>query len=298
MSEVRLAVAIPTYRRDQVLIDTLEQLFAQRPPADEILVIDQSESHPPPIRAALEQWHGEGRIRLIPHAPPNLPGARNRALRETRCDLVLFIDDDVRLAPGFIEAHRRHFAGESRVAAVAGRVSQPERTSPRWALFGKRGWRRELDFRYRDMDSDQPARESPASWGATTASASGSRGIWVDSTSGSSASGCARSPIWRCAFSPRGGLIVYAPEAHLIHLREPLGGCRPRDDCDTSGGESILHFAFKHRRTLGWFGFLGEVWLGLRIGLLHKRSLASPRRFLVRLGRLAVWGWRRLYDRG
>ena len=40
-----VSIVIPTYRREQVLVDTIRYLQALCPPADEILIIDQSEQH-------------------------------------------------------------------------------------------------------------------------------------------------------------------------------------------------------------------------------------------------------------
>ena len=46
-SRLSVSVAIPTYNRERVLIDTIEHVLAQNPPADEVLVIDQTEEHEP-----------------------------------------------------------------------------------------------------------------------------------------------------------------------------------------------------------------------------------------------------------
>jgi GT2 family glycosyltransferase len=116
-----ICVAIPTYKREQVLVDTIKHVLAQEPPADEVLVIDQSVNHERSTLAALEGWHEEGKIRWVKHSPPLLPGARNRALLEARSDIVIFTDDDVILAPGFVEAHRRCY-DDPRVDVVAGQV--------------------------------------------------------------------------------------------------------------------------------------------------------------------------------
>ena len=35
-NKLTVSVAIPTYNREQVLIDTIEQVLAQNPPADEV----------------------------------------------------------------------------------------------------------------------------------------------------------------------------------------------------------------------------------------------------------------------
>ena len=76
-----VCIAIPTYNRERVLLDTLEQVLAQDPPADEVLVVDQTVEHERETEEYLSHAHEEGKIRWVKHQPPNLPGARNRALQ-------------------------------------------------------------------------------------------------------------------------------------------------------------------------------------------------------------------------
>ncbi len=123
-AESRLSIAIPSYRREQVLIDTLELLLALPEPADEILLIDQTESHQPATEARLSALQESGAIRWIRQQPPSIPLAMNRGLVEARGDLVLFLDDDVRPDANLVSAHRRAHAHYPE-ALIAGRVIQP-----------------------------------------------------------------------------------------------------------------------------------------------------------------------------
>ena len=119
-----MSIAIPTYRREQVLIDTLESVFALCPPADEILVLDQTEAHSAPVESALKELARSGRIRHLRLSSPSIPAAMNAALKAAAGDVVLFLDDDVlaepRLTSAHLSAHR-----ENGAAVVAGRVIQP-----------------------------------------------------------------------------------------------------------------------------------------------------------------------------
>ena len=136
LSTLTVALAIPTYNRERVLVDTLKQVLAQDPPADEILVIDQTVEHEHETEEYLTKADDTGRIKWIKHSPPNLNGARNRALWETICDILIFIDDDVELVPSFIEKHIRNYT-DNVVVAVAGRTIQargniPEEKATPW----------------------------------------------------------------------------------------------------------------------------------------------------------------------
>jgi GT2 family glycosyltransferase len=129
-SSPTVALAVPTYGRDEVLIATLNSCLALAPRADEILVIDQTPRHAPDAARALEALAAAGELRWLQHEQPSIPAAMNRALLEARSEVVLFIDDDVLPAPGLVGGHRAaHEAGRGPV--VAGQVLQPgERPEP------------------------------------------------------------------------------------------------------------------------------------------------------------------------
>ena len=119
-----LSVIIPTYRRNQVLVDTLESLLALQSGAGEILVMDQTESHDAPTERRLRELDAQGAIRWIRLEQPSITSAMNRGLElATRC-VVLFLDDDIRPEAGLLRAHAAaHESTET--ALVAGRVIQP-----------------------------------------------------------------------------------------------------------------------------------------------------------------------------
>jgi GT2 family glycosyltransferase len=119
-----ISAAIPTYRRERVLLDTLEYLLALDWAPAEILVLDQTERHEPATEARLLEMHDAGNIRWFRLDAPSIPRAMNRALLEARENVVLFLDDDIRPEQELIAAH--HAAHQSYPdALVAGRVIQP-----------------------------------------------------------------------------------------------------------------------------------------------------------------------------
>ena len=119
-----VSVAIPTYRREQVLLDTLDYLLALDSPPAEILVLDQTERHAPATGQRLMELHVAGRIRWLKLDTPSIPQAMNRGLLEARQDIVLFVDDDIRPEPGLIAEHAAAHQAHAD-ALVAGRVIQP-----------------------------------------------------------------------------------------------------------------------------------------------------------------------------
>lgn len=115
-----ITVAIPTYNRGAIVVETLRRLFALTPPADAIIVVDQS----PEANPELARWQEEGKIRHLRLDAPSIPHAMNVALQEASTPLVLFLDDDIEASPTLIaahtESHRDHGA-----TAVVGQILQP-----------------------------------------------------------------------------------------------------------------------------------------------------------------------------
>lgn len=121
---MKLSVAIPTFGRDRVLIETIHALLDLASPPWELLIVDQTPVHDPDSEAQLETWDREGQIRWLRLERPSITAAMNMALMEARGDRVLFLDDDINPDPLLLEAHQR--AGEEHPEAmVAGRVLQP-----------------------------------------------------------------------------------------------------------------------------------------------------------------------------
>ncbi len=120
----RVSVVIPTYRREGVLIASVEMLLSLADPADELLLVDQTEQHEPKTTECLERWSAQGNIRWIRQQPPSIAAAMNRGLREASGEVVLFLDDDILPDAALVSAHRKahttHFN-----TLIAGRVIQP-----------------------------------------------------------------------------------------------------------------------------------------------------------------------------
>jgi glucosyl-dolichyl phosphate glucuronosyltransferase len=99
---------VPAYDRPRLLLDTLNSLLALRVPAGtrvEIIVIGPT-SQPETVRVAEAARSGPIPVRFLPELRPGLSHARNQGLREAAFEHVVFFDDDVRVAPEWIEGFR------------------------------------------------------------------------------------------------------------------------------------------------------------------------------------------------
>lgn len=119
---IPISVVIPTYNREEPLRDTIADLLKQDYPNFEVLVVDQTATHQPETQAYLEEVANAGKIKWFRLSWASLPGARNYAVRRSSGEIILFIDDDVRLPDGFLAAHARNYVDRPEVGAVAGRV--------------------------------------------------------------------------------------------------------------------------------------------------------------------------------
>ncbi len=117
-----ISIIIPTYGREEALRDSIRDAIAQDYPNFEILVVDQKPNHNEEVQLYLDQVAGASEIKLFTLDWASLPGARNYAVRRAKGDIMLFLDDDVILEPGFLKTHAQVYIDKPEVGAVAGRV--------------------------------------------------------------------------------------------------------------------------------------------------------------------------------
>lgn len=127
--EVSLVVAIPTFKRPERLVQTLQLVGEQLAPLIEarqagavsILVIDNDPAES--ARSVVADEYAGVATRYVAEATPGIPAVRNRALDESAdVDLLSFIDDDEVPLEGWISSLLVTWSNSGRPAAVMGRV--------------------------------------------------------------------------------------------------------------------------------------------------------------------------------
>lgn len=114
---LRLDIVIPTYHRPHLILPLVNILAPQCVGEDRIFIVWQGTKPvaaaplPPPVR-------------YLALARPNLPAARNKGIKESQADIILFLDDDVVPAPDLVFQHRQCY-DDPAVAGVAGYVDDP-----------------------------------------------------------------------------------------------------------------------------------------------------------------------------
>lgn len=124
MTGPAVSVVIPTYGRDEVLVATVGQVVPLLGENDELLIVDQTPTHPPTVAGQLKQFEAQRGVRWLRLEKPSIPGAMNEGLQQASNSIVLYLDDDVVPDPGLIVGHRRAHS-EQRAKIIAGQVLQP-----------------------------------------------------------------------------------------------------------------------------------------------------------------------------
>jgi GT2 family glycosyltransferase len=221
-----LTIAIPTYNRGPILIETLRRLEALSTPAGEIVVVDQTPSYPPEIEAELEERHAAGTIRWIRLPVPSIPAAMNRALLEARFPKVLFIDDDVDPPANLTAAHEAAHRSPA-IWAVVGQVLQPGEVPQHFAEETLRaGEIPDIEFRF---NHDGPCMVRNVLAG--NLSVDRERALQIGGFDENFVGAAYRfESDFALRLAAAGGSIAYEPEAGLRHLRVPTGGTRALGD--------------------------------------------------------------------
>lgn len=212
---MRLTVAIPTYRREQVLLQTIDFMRALQPAATEILVIDQTEEHLPQTAARLDELSQAGHIVWVRREAPSITAAMNHALQMATGDVVLFVDDDVRPEPELLEAHLQAHADHP-TGLVAGRVIQPWQEGIDFASAADHGFH---------FASTRPAQISEFMGG--NFSVRRDRALALGGFDENFVKVAYRFEAeFASRFVAEGALIHFEPRACLHHLKEVAGGTR------------------------------------------------------------------------
>lgn len=294
---MKVSVIIATYNRFEALRQSLRDLSLQTRLPDEVIVVDQSrDEHGQPLDRGRE-LAGFERVRYIHQAVPNAQRARNHAIGIATGEILLLLDDDVRVPPTFVATHLRNYEIEPDLDGVAGQTlepgQQPVHELPKSYYWPNNGWMfLPLNFAKRG-----PAVNWPSCNGSIRREMAERVGgfdeqfvrTYCDDTEFS----------WRLHL--HGARIVFDPEASLIHLKVQAGGKRPTGRnshvwADTEYWGTLFYF---WRKCFGVHRVWRHVWWYVRYLIFRKAVLVRPHWLIVNLYHLAAgfhWAGRRLRE--
>ena len=287
-----VSVVIPSLGRDDRIQATAQNLARQEYPAWECIIVLQG-----PLRSATLVGISEAlgdRLRLFRADEPNASLARNIGLSEAKGDVVLFLDDDVEIRnPGFLRAHARHYINAS-TSGVAGQVLgpgiSPRRRRHRLSRYDTFGW---LFF---PTTYDFPARI--ACGPSSNLSVRRSSALAVGGMDAQFEKGAHREESdFALRLVKRFGLLHFDPEASLVHLGEPVGGCRSWGH--NSGVHPLHHVCGEwyfilralKLRTMSWRETPFHLYCLIQRQILSKSNLRSLR-IVLSACRQSIRGYR------
>ena len=122
---IRLSLIIPTHNRSERLIAALESVIRQDLPAAdwECVIVSNNSTDDTVARFGDFAARYPGlNLRLVTEDGPGVSYARNRGIAETSAPLLVFIDDDERINPGFLRAYADFFDAHPDAVVAGGRI--------------------------------------------------------------------------------------------------------------------------------------------------------------------------------
>jgi GT2 family glycosyltransferase len=124
-----LAVIIPTLNRPHDLAIAVQTLLEQTKLPEELIIIDQSpgDESERQVRALFAEHAKQANQVCLRYTRDieitSLAMARNVALDQNSCDIVLFLDDDVELEPEFVEELMRGYSEDPGITGISGIIT-------------------------------------------------------------------------------------------------------------------------------------------------------------------------------
>ena len=219
----KISIVIPSLGRKEELLNTINDLSQQSLPKEcwEIILVMQGDFNIETIVEQCPKWN----INLsVFHSPePNASLARNIGLVESKSEIVLFLDDDLIIKnTHFLDAHLNTYSDKS-ISGVYGQVLDPDvpprNSRHRWSNKKGVGW---LFFpsNYDTKCYVENAASANLSVNKDFAINVGGMDIKYEKAAHREESDfCLR-------LTRKHGLLLFEPQASVIHLGAAQGGCR------------------------------------------------------------------------
>jgi glycosyltransferase involved in cell wall biosynthesis len=260
---MRISVVIPTFSRIKCVGDLLRDLSSQTDVEMECIVVLQGRDDLNQVEALIRPF--PGRMRVFFLAKPSASLARNIGLVEAAGEIVLFLDDDVRIRDRrFLQKHLANFSDE-KISGVYGQVLEVGQVPTAYPDVSKI----ESDYGWMFLPANYSRRCRTRNGGSGNLSV---RREWALAVGGMDAwfeRGAIREETeFNLRYTKRFGSLIFDPDASLLHL-SASGGSR------TWG--HVRRTVPMHHIMGRWYFLLSALrdrTLGLRGVVLELRSIA------------------------
>ena len=135
--KMKLSVVVCSYNREKYIGGALQKLCDQNYVGDdyEIIIVDNNSSdNTPTICSQIIEKNPSKHIKYVTENKQGLTFARNRGIKESRGDLISFIDDDGLCDSSYVQEIVLAFEKNPKAKAIGGKVIPvfPECESPKW----------------------------------------------------------------------------------------------------------------------------------------------------------------------
>ena len=217
--------------------------------------------------------HQPSKLNYIRIPTPNLPGARNIGVQAATGEIIVFVDDDVVIEPGFLSAYAQAFR-EPGVGGASGITLTPGEQEPTLD---------DIDARFYILERLGDGRAT-VSWLVGCNCAYLKQAIVEAGMSDERFTGSAWSEDVDLSVRVRhaGYRFIYDPAIRLTHLALPSGGCANRRQADEEKRDEhryllFLYFVLKNRAILGAKQTVRNVWITYRNYAFNRPLFVSGR---------------------
>lgn len=114
---MKISVIIPTLNRPEILNETLDSILKQSILPSEVVIIDQSDDE-----LTERVCRRYPIVRYLHTSEKSSTHARNKGIKESNGEILVFLDDDVSLLPGYFENALNGFQIKPEAAAFCGNL--------------------------------------------------------------------------------------------------------------------------------------------------------------------------------
>jgi len=274
-----VSIIVPTYQREKLLCETIGYLLAQDYPNRELLIVDQSSNHEPETARYLDSIAGQ--VRYFHLAQPNLPAARNFGIRQSKGELVVFLDDDMVIGTDLISRLVETFSAPEVWGATGFVLSPGESDSGKYGPYRRfvsdmTEFKEEKRIRIRGFIG------CLMSFRSQLFEKIGYFDEWIGTqlmAAGEDFEFCQRAVV-------RGYGLFLNPRITTLHLGAREGGCGRRSlgpiEVERAQLRLSIYAVLKNRRYSGWWGWADALASCYRRFILNRSLFKSTAAGLVR----------------